>query len=164
MLLYNWNLQHEDSLGKASSRTDLDILTHIPSSPQPSESCNIYDANFSVWGSFCGFITDQRRVICTTSTFIFPDSGTSGNATDSVTVDHVKDATAFAYGLLFFPVKNRLTVCNKFPCLKIKVSKPTSKFPDCNFLPRIDSDQGDQCRERSVSSETATCFLLPSKN
>lgn len=43
------------------------------------------------------------------SALFFPDSGTSRNATDSFTVNCVKDiATAYAHGLLFFPVKNNL--------------------------------------------------------
>lgn len=59
--IYNQNLQSEDSTRKAFHRTheivfsflpcaqkNLSVLTHIPSTPQPSESCNIYDANSKV--------------------------------------------------------------------------------------------------------------------
>lgn len=59
--IYSQNLQHEDSMRKAFHRTqeivllflpcakkNLNVLTHIPSSPQLSETCNIYDENCRV--------------------------------------------------------------------------------------------------------------------
>ena len=171
--LYNRNLQHEDSLRKAFSRTD--TANSSPISAFCTEELKTYLHTFLPALTLLNpaifmMQTLERRAAFVDSLRIkgmssvphphlFFQIWVQVEMLDSVTVNHVKDATAFAYGLLFFPAKNSLTACNKFPCLKIKVSKSMPKFPDCNFLPRIDSDQGDQCREICLFWN---CYRLPS--
>lgn len=102
------------------AQKNLDVLTQMSSSSQPSEYCNVYNANSGV------SITDQRHFICTTSTCIFPDSvQVEMLPTEPLSIVWRILLLHLNMVFLFFPVQNSLTACKKLPCLKIKVSKST---------------------------------------